>query len=76
VQLLPDNHDLLTTRAEVFLATGSLPQALQDLQRARELRPDVPETFELLGRVCRAQGDDAGAEEHLQKALKIRAERR
>ena len=76
VQLLPDNHDLLTTRAEVFLATGSLPQALRDLQRARELRPDVPETFELLARVCRAQGDDAGAEEHLQKALKIRAERR
>ena len=57
VQLLPDNHYLLTTRAEVYIAMGNLQLARRDLQRAQELRPNFPEIFDLLARICRAEGE-------------------
>ncbi|MFM8726682.1 MAG: hypothetical protein ACKON9_16335, partial [Planctomycetaceae bacterium] len=56
VKAAPGSHYMLTTRAEVQLALGDLRSAFGDLEQARQLRPDFPETLQLLAKVSVEQG--------------------
>jgi uncharacterized protein HemY len=62
---------MLTTRAEVQLALGDLRSAFGDLEQARQLRPDFPETLQLLAKVSVEQGNMQQAEVYLQEAAKL-----
>jgi tetratricopeptide (TPR) repeat protein len=45
--LLPDNPDLLASRAEIHMALKDGPAALNDLREALKLQPDHPEALRL-----------------------------
>lgn len=68
VQASPDNHYMLTTRAEIQLAIGDIRAAVIDLELARKVRPDFPETLQLLARASIQQGDMLQAEQYLKQA--------
>lgn len=71
VKAAPGSHYMLTTRAEVQLALGDLRSAFGDLEQARQLRPDFPETLQLLAKVSVEQGNMQQAEVYLQEAAKL-----
>ena len=71
VQVAPDNHYMLTTRAEIQLALGDVKAAVSDLELARQVRPDFPETLQLLAKASIQQGDMQQAEQYLQQAAQL-----
>jgi len=66
---------MLTTGAEVQLALGDLRSAIGDLEQAHKLRPDFPETLQLLAKVSLEQGNMQRAEVYLQEAAKLQKTR-
>lgn len=71
VQIAPDNHYMLTTRAEIQLALGDVRAAVSDLELARQVRPDFPETLQLLAKASIQQGNMQRAEQYLQEAAQL-----
>ncbi|MFN5974574.1 MAG: tetratricopeptide repeat protein, partial [Planctomyces sp.] len=71
VQVAPDNHYMLTTRAEIQLALGDVRAAVSDLELARQVRPDFPETLQLLAKASIQQGNMQQAEQYLQEAAQL-----
>jgi predicted CXXCH cytochrome family protein len=65
---LADAHELL---GGLFESKGALPDAAREYRRALELRPTSRVHFRL-GTVLGAQGDQAGAKEHLEAAETLR----
>jgi len=49
---------------------GQLPEAAREYRRTVELRPDSKRAHLRLGNILAAQGDVAGATEHLREAAK------
>jgi tetratricopeptide (TPR) repeat protein len=68
IKLLPENHILLATRGEVYLALRRTKPALADLEAAQQLRPDYPETLLLLARTCSEMGRREEAEKYQKMA--------
>ncbi|MFM7059018.1 MAG: tetratricopeptide repeat protein [Planctomycetota bacterium] len=68
VRLFPENHILLATRGEVYLALRQTKPALADLESARQLRPDYPETLLLLAKTCSEMGRREEAEKYQKMA--------
>jgi predicted CXXCH cytochrome family protein len=62
---MADAHQLL---AGLFARKQQLPEAAREYRRALELRPDWSRVHLQLGNVLAAQGDIAGAAEHLRQA--------
>ena len=62
---MADAHQLL---AGLFARRQQLPEAAREYRRALELRPDWSRVHLQLGNVLAAQGDIAGATEHLRQA--------
>jgi len=73
VAAAPGSHYMLTTRAEIQLALGDIRAAYGDLEQARRIRPDFPETLQLLAKVSVEQGNLQQAELYLQEAAKLQA---
>jgi predicted Zn-dependent protease len=71
VQALPGNHIILATRAEVYLALNEVAAAQQDLEAALQLRPDYPETLQLLARTADLQGNTQQADGFRQQAAAL-----
>ena len=71
VQALPGNHIILATRAEVYLALNEVAAAQQDLEAAHQLRPDYPETLQLLARTADLQGNTQQADGFRQQAAAL-----
>ncbi len=71
VQALPGNHIILATRAEVYLALNEVAAAQQDLEAALQLRPDYPETLQLLARTADLQGNTQQADGFRQQAASL-----
>jgi predicted Zn-dependent protease len=64
LELVPDNPDALSTRAEVLLAMERWQEADRDLQLALPSRPESRNVRRMLIRVNEQLGNDALAEEH------------
>jgi Tfp pilus assembly protein PilF len=62
-------HELLGT---LFAGKRQLAEAAREYRRAIELRPDFGQAHLDLARVLNAQGDRAGAVQHLREAAKDR----
>ena len=62
---LADAHELL---GGLFARKNRLPEAAREYRRTLELRPNSSRTHLRLGNVLAAQGDIAGATDHLRKA--------
>jgi predicted Zn-dependent protease len=73
LQLLPDNHVTLATRGEVYLAMKNTKLAQLDLESALQLRPDYPETLQLLAQAATELGDTAGAEEYQRRSQSLKS---
>ena len=63
-----------TAEARLLLGTAKLaaheyPAALEDLKKAVELNPNLPDVYSFLGQALQATGDPAGAAAAFQKAL-------
>ncbi|MCE2796683.1 MAG: hypothetical protein LW816_15275, partial [Planctomyces sp.] len=59
------------TRAEVYLALNEVAAAQQDLEAALQLRPDYPETLQLLARTADLQGNTQQADGFRQQAAAL-----
>jgi tetratricopeptide (TPR) repeat protein len=64
---LADAHELL---GGLFARKRQLPEAAREYRRTLELRPDSDSAHLHLGNVLSAQGDVAGASEHLRQAAR------
>lgn len=73
--LLPENPDLLSTRAEVYLARNNLRAALADLEKSVQVRPDRPTTHRLLATTYEATGKGDLAKHHHEEAVRLERER-
>ncbi|MFM7058755.1 MAG: tetratricopeptide repeat protein [Planctomycetota bacterium] len=73
--LLPENPDLLSTRAEVYLARNNLRAAIADLEKSIQVRPDRPGTHRLLATTYEATGKADLARHHHEEAVRLERER-
>jgi tetratricopeptide (TPR) repeat protein len=73
--LLPENPDLLSTRAEIYLARNNLRAAIADLEKSVQVRPDRPTTHRLLATTYEATGKGDLARHHHQEAVRLERER-
>ncbi|MGV2333905.1 MAG UNVERIFIED_CONTAM: tetratricopeptide repeat protein [Planctomycetaceae bacterium] len=73
--ILPDNPDVLSTRAEVYLARSNHRAALADLEKAIQVRPDRPTIHRLLAMTYEASGKSDLARHHHDEAVRLERER-
>lgn len=73
--ILPDNPDVLSTRAEVYLARSNHRAALVDLEKAIQVRPDRPTIHRLLAMTYEASGKGDLARHHHDEAVRLERER-
>lgn len=64
LKILPDHPDVLSTRAEVFIAMERWEDARHDLEVSLPSRPKSVNCHRLLAQVCDKMGDDSLAEKH------------
>ena len=69
--LVPERASALNRRAVDLANAGSLPQAIQTLQRSLELEPRDSRTWYLVGAVSAMAGDTQGADRAYRKALEL-----
>ncbi|MEY3459768.1 MAG: hypothetical protein RL215_2925 [Planctomycetota bacterium] len=69
--ILPDNPDILSTRAEIFMARSNHRAALADLERSVQVRPDRPSTHRLLAMAYDATGKNDLARHHFEEAARL-----
>ena len=71
LSILPDNPDILSTRAEVFIARNNLRAAIADLERSVQARPDRPTTHRLLAIAYDGTGKGDLARHHFEEATRL-----
>jgi tetratricopeptide (TPR) repeat protein len=71
LSILPDNPDILSTRAEVFIARNNLRAAIADLERSVQARPDRPSTHRLLAIAYDGTGKGELARHHFEEATRL-----
>ena len=67
--MLPDNADAHDRLGEAYLLIGDYEKALQELNTARELKPDYFLTLKNLGDLYLAKGMSSEALKHYKKCL-------
>lgn len=75
LKILPEHPDVLSTRAEVFIAMERWEDARRDLEVSLPKRPQSVNCHRLLAQVCDQMGDNSLAEKHrkLMSELETRA---
>lgn len=67
----PDNIYAIHSAGILALQCGNFPLAIERLQRAIELGASLPDTYLMLGRALKAQGDTPGAIDSYRLAIKV-----
>ncbi len=57
--------------ASGYYARGQLDTALEEVRLALEVKPDLPDAYNLRGLIYQSQGDDRLAEENFKRALQL-----
>lgn len=71
LKILPDHPDVLSTRAEVFMAMERWQDARRDLERSSLKQPQSVDCRLLLAQVCDAMGEASLAEQHRQRIREL-----
>ncbi|MCA9064059.1 MAG: tetratricopeptide repeat protein, partial [Planctomycetaceae bacterium] len=73
LRILPDHPEILSTRAEIYVARREWAKALADLQVALPLRQSTPLVHRLLKEAYEAIGDEAMAKVHAARLAELEA---
>ena len=76
LSILPENPDVLSTRAEVYIAQKRWEEARQDLEVSYRKRPKSPDCCRLLAQVCDAMGESSLAEKYRNNLAQIQSSER
>ena len=69
--ILPDHPDVLSTRAEVFVAMKRWEEARGDLEESLLERPDDTDNRRLLAKICDEMGETSLADTHRRRVSEI-----
>jgi tetratricopeptide (TPR) repeat protein len=67
----PDDVETFYLRAELYIKSGQLDQALMDLTIAKKINPDLPEIYGLFGKIYTIKKENKKAIENYSEAIKL-----
>ncbi|KAA8645600.1 hypothetical protein EYZ11_001812 [Aspergillus tanneri] len=71
IEIEPQNHILYSNRSAVYSAQAEYQKALDDANKATEIKPDWSKGWSRKGAACRGLGDLLAAHDAYEEALKI-----